>query len=285
MERVIRLKAGIGILGCLSIAIAAIFGIDGEIIPKTMFQCLVPFAWLIIVADETVEKKYPLARGVLGLMAAFLVLYAFPVHGPQTILASLLPAVMLPVLLNDALRHPGIRSFLQRHWPAASSKTKVWRLVAVAYALMLAMLGSQTVSKFREYRSLEPLDLRGASLVRVDHGSAQLLRWVVGELVQCTTFYSLPSLPSLYFWTDQKSPTGMISNNTFGILSYEQQRHAVADLERYNELCILMFPSLLKYFDRGQLSASPPLLQYVEKNFTEVESNGPFHVLHRNRMN
>ena len=151
----------------------------------------------------------------------------------------------------------------------------------MAYALMLAMLASQTVSKLRVYQSMEPLNLPGASLVRADHGSAQLLRWVVGELVKCPAFYSLPSLPSLYFWTNQRAPTGMISNNTLGLLSSEQQRHAISDLERHDELCILTIPALLGYFDRGQLATRPPLLQYVEKNFTEVESNGPFHVLHR----
>ena len=70
-----------------------------------MFQFLVPFAWLLMVTDEELDSPRPLTRGVIGLMAAFLVLYAFPVHGTQTTLASLLPAVMLPVLLNDAMRH------------------------------------------------------------------------------------------------------------------------------------------------------------------------------------
>ena len=76
----------------------------------------------------------------------------------------------------------------------------------------------------------------------------------------------------------------MISNNTFGLLSPEQQRHAVSDLDSYGELCILTFPLLLDVFDRGQLAIGPPLLQYVKKNFTEVKSNGPFHVLNRNRV-
>jgi len=146
------------------------------------------------------------------------------------------------------------------------------------------MLGAQIVSELRRYQSLEPLNLRGASLVRTDHRTAQLLRWVVGELVECPAFYSLPSMPSLYFWIDQRAPTGMISNNALGLLSLEQQRHAVSDLEQHNGLCILTIPALLEYFDRGQLRARSPLLQYVEENFTEVASKGPFHLLHQNRV-
>jgi hypothetical protein len=284
MRRVMRLKAGIGILGCLSIAIAAVFGTPWEDFPRLTFQCLVPFAWLIMITDETVLQPHRLAKGMLGLMAAFLVLYAFPVHGTQTMLASFLPTVMLPVLLNDAVRHPDVQRFLKRHLSATPLKKETWRHVplAMAYALMLVMLGSQTLAKFREYQSLEPLNLRGASLVRTDHESAQLLRWVVGELDKCPAFYSLPSLPSLYFWSGQRAPTGIISNNTFGLLSSEQQRHAIADLDRYSELCVLTIPALLEYFDRGQLRVRPPLLRYVEENFTEVASKGPFHVLHRN---
>ena len=74
----------------------------------------------------------------------------------------------------------------------------------------------------------------------------------------------------------------MISNDPLGLLSSEQQRQTIADLERHAKLCILTSPVLLGYYDRSQLATRPPLLQYVEKNFTEVESNGPFHVLQRN---
>jgi len=248
-----------------------------------MFQLLVPFAWLLMVTDETSKQSRPLARGVLGLMAAFMVLYAFPVAGTQTMLASLLPTFMLPVFLNDAISHHGTQQLLKRYlWIPIRVLRHRGRAAAMAYTLMLAMLASQTVSKLRLYHSMEPLNLPGTSLVRTDHGDAQLLRWVVGELVKCSAFYSLPGVPSLYFWTDQSAPTGMISNNTLGLLSSEQQRDVISDLERHNELCILTIPGLLGWYDRGQLATRPPLLQYVKSNFIEVESNGPFHVLHRN---
>ena len=77
----------------------------------------------------------------------------------------------------------------------------------------------------------------------------------------------------------------MISNNTLGLLSDEQERHAAADLDRrHNELYILTIPARLEYFDRGQLRARPPLLQYINEHFTKVASVGPFHVLRRNRV-
>ena len=49
----------------------------------------------------------------------------------------------------------------------------------MVYILMLAMLGSQTMSQFERYQSLEPLNLPGSSLLRTDLRTAELIggRW------------------------------------------------------------------------------------------------------------
>src|SRR5262245_56788139 len=129
---------------------------------------------------------------------------------------------------------------------------------------MMVMLVSQTVSVLRLYRTLEPLNLAGTSLVRTDHDSAQLLRWVVSKLSKCPAFYTLPNVPSLYFWTDQIPPTGVITTVTLNLISSEQQRNVISDLERHDELCILTIPALLSFYDSGQLATSPPLLEYIK---------------------
>ena len=56
------------------------------------------------------------------------------------------------------------------------------------------------------------------------------------------------------------------------------------DLEQHDELSILTIPTLFKYFDRGQLRTRPPLLQYIEENFTEVASR-PVSCAASNRLN
>ncbi len=282
MQRITRLKAGIGILGFLSVALASFVGLPWEHLPPLMFQFLAPFAWLAMVPDETAEQPFPLARGVLGLMAAFLVLYAFPVAGGQVTLAGLLPAVMLPVLVNDAARAFRLQERF-KDWKTSHGKSLSHRLVLLApFALPLAMMSSQTVWALQYYRSLEPADFRGTSLVRTDKGSSELLHWAVSELSRCPAFFSLPSVSSLYFWADQRPPTGMLSNNTLALLSHEQQRQVISDLERQPELCVLKAPALLKYFDRGQVATKPPLLQYIDENFITVASRGPFQILRRN---
>ena len=277
------LKTGIGCLGCMAIVVAAFFRTPWLFLPPIMFQSVVPFSWLLMVTDQNAAEPRPFARATLGLMAAFLSLYSFPVSGTQTALASLLPTIMLPVLLNDGSRHPDIQRFLKGWLPAAlrNRRWHGWQVSAMAYTLMLAMLGSQTMWELELYRSLEPLDLPGASLLRADHKTAQLYRWAVGELVKCPAFYSLPNLSSLYFWTNQIPPTGTLNNDILSLLSFEEQQQLITDLEPHKELCILMFPKLLDFFDRGQLATKPPLLEYIKENFIEVESNGPFQLLHR----
>jgi len=281
--RVTRLKAGLGLLGALAIGIAAIFDTSWETVPSLMFQFLVPFAWLLTIPHENTEQPHRLTRGIMGLMAACLALYAFPVHGTQTALASLVPTIMLPVLLNDAARDVGMRQLWRGYLPAIL-RTSPWpraRLSLIAYPFMLMMLGSQIVAEYRRYSSLEPINLPGASLIRSDSYTIQLYHWATHEFKKCRAFYMVPSLPSFYFWAGQRTPTPIMSNNTLGLLSFDQQRRAITELEQNSQLCILIIPALLRYFDRGHLVARPPLLQYVEENFVEAGSNGPFRLLRR----
>jgi hypothetical protein len=277
------LKTGIGFSGCMAIVLAAFFRNPWMFLPGIMFQFVVPFSWLLMVTDEPSAEPRPFVRGTLGLMAAYLSLYSFPVSGTQTALASLLPTIMLPVLLNDGVGHPRIRRFLKGLLPQ-ELRHHHWRaeqISAMAYMLTLAMLGSQTVFEFERYQSLEPLNLPGASLLRADHRTADLYRWAAGELNKCAAFYSLPNLSSLYFWTNQMPPTGILNNDTLGLISLELQRRVIADLKSHKELCILTYPRLMQFFDRGQLVTKPPLLGYVNDNFIQIESNGPFQLLRR----
>ena len=104
-------------------------------------------------------------------------------------LAGLLPAVMLPVLLNDAARTFRLQERFQ-DWATGHRKSLSHRLVLVAaFALALAMMASQTVSAVQYYRSLEPINFRGTSLVRTDKDSSALLHWALSELEQVSGLF------------------------------------------------------------------------------------------------
>ena len=147
-----------------------------------IFQGLVPFAWLFIVPVD--EKRQPLVRQMLGLFAAFMVLYAFPVPWAQSVLATLWTVILLPLLFQDfcAFRRSRREArWLQLGYP--STPPSVWRSIVatgVVGCLLAIILVVQTAANFAHRRDLDPLGLPGSSLLRADPLKASDYRWEVG---------------------------------------------------------------------------------------------------------
>jgi hypothetical protein len=275
-------KIVIGFLGVSLIFFKLFIGDEGSLVIGSIFQGLVPFSWLFIVPVG--EKRQQLARQMLGLFAAFMILYAFPVPWGQSVLAAVWAIILLPLLFQDfcALQRPRREvRWLNLGYP--SIPPWAWRRIVtgVVGGSLAAILVVQTASNFTVRRDLEPLGLPGSSLLRTDPLQASDYRWAVGKLAKCQAFYMFPGLSSFYFWTNQNAPTGLNTNNPLGLLSEAQQAMVVSDLDKYKELCVLYIPALLLAFDRGQIANNPPLLHYIKENFVEVESQGIFHLLHR----
>lgn len=279
---VVWLKAVIVIVWVSVIVIAALFGVPWKSLPTLMFEGLLPFAWLLAVPPVDGERHHPLTRGLLAMFAAYLGLYAFPIAGAQLMFGPLLIAIMLPIFARDIVID--LRAMLGEQVPALnialgpSSKTLG---ATIGYVLIAAMLISQTARSVIHYRSLVPLALPGATLVRAKAEVVEDFHWAVDRLSRCKASYSVPGQLSLYFWTNQRAPTGLNNNNMLALLNDAKQRQVVSDLEEQRDLCILTFPKLQEFFDRGQMAARPPIVRYIDENFIETESNGTFHVLRR----
>ena len=217
---------------------------------------------------------------MMGLFAAFMVLYAFPVPWGQSVLGTLWTVILLPLLFQDFCAFQRSRR-LQSSFLSISPSA--WRRIATGFVggSLAAILAIQTVANFAHRRELEPLGLPGSSLIRADPEQASDYRWAVGKLAECQAFYTFPGLLSFYFWTNQKAPTGLNINISLGLLSEAQQATVVSDLEKYNDLCILYDPELLLAIDRGQIVNNPPLLRYIRENFIEVEVHGTLRLLRR----
>ena len=271
-------KIIIGVLSVLLILFKLFTGSAHIFISGLMFPGLVPFAWLFIVPVD--GKRLPLARQMLGLFAAFMVLYAFPVPWGQSVLGTLWTVILLPLLFQDFCAFQRSRR-LQSSFLSISPSA--WRRIATGFVggSLAAILAIQTVANFAHRRELEPLGLPGSSLIRADPEQASDYRWAVGKLAECQAFYTFPGLLSFYFWTNQKAPTGLNINISLGLLSEAQQATVVSDLEKYNDLCILYDPELLLAIDRGQIVNNPPLLRYIRENFIEVEVHGTLRLLRR----
>lgn len=243
------------------------------------FQWLVPFAWLFLVPVG--EKPVPLPRQLMSLFAAFMVLYAFPVPWSQSVSATLWSMLCLPYLFIDYVKFKQLQNDLPRSGVSHNdARKRLWFKLAISL-IMIGLLIVQTSRSIKRRGMLVPLSLPGSAHLRVHEYTATHYRWAVSKLSECDTFYTVPGMPSFYFWTGQKSPTGLINNNSLALLSEGQQLQAISDLESYKDLCILYIDGLVKRFDRGQILNPPPLLRYVQENFSQVDASGPFSLMKR----
>lgn len=263
---VLILKSGFVVLGALTLGV-----------PSRMFRLLVPFCWLVMARPAMAHGGTPppssLGRRAVGMVAALMSLYPFPVAGQQISIGTLLPVLMLPVLARDvllALRDRGAFRRIPGHAAAA-----------LAGLALLAGGGAATVGRARAYWQDVPLGLPGTSLIRVDPDQAGDLQWIMGQLQACTSSYSMPGMFSLALWTGHALPTPLNINDTLAFILPAQQQDIIRALAGRPDLCVVYNPDHLKLFDRGQIRQDPPLLHYLLADFAPVAQRHGFIILRR----
>jgi hypothetical protein len=273
---VLWLKLSVGLAGIAVVIYFALYRVPW-LAREFLFKVLMPFCWLLIVPPVMGRTGVPVVRGGIGLLAALMVLYPFPVSGTQLSCAVLLPAVMLPVLVHDAVTGLNVLSASRR------SVMPGWGLGAALLAGLAlgAMLFRPTRDAVNEYASATPLGLPGASLIHVSADTADTYHWVTQELSRCGSFYTMPGQLSFYFWTRQPTPTGLNTNDSLGLLTRSQQERVVADLAARPDLCVLRASRLEQFYDRGQIARHPSLLVYIDEMFAPFAERGPYKLLKR----
>ncbi len=267
-------KLALSGLGMLYVAYVALRRTPWAAEPHMLFQVLMPFCWLFIVQPRSRPGENALTRGAVGLICAFFVLYPFPVNGSQTAIAVALPTLMLPLLLRDALLDLGagrIVALIPR-WLSAGLGP------ALAGLAFVGLLGAQTLGSFRTYASEVSLDLPGSRLLHVEPNDRANLHWVVDHIAGCENLFTMPGQFSLYFWSGKRTLSAINNNNLLGFLTPAQQQALVDRLKKAPDLCVVVNPSLLAFFDRGQIARKPILLEYLRENFTTVAANGGYEI-------
>lgn len=263
------LKLAVGGSGVLIVIYVSQRGLPWRDLPKDLLNILMPFCWLLVVPPRG-TPQVAVTRGAFGLIAAFFILYAFPIGGSQSTSAILLAVVLLPVILHDSVIDLSQRLSLNKNKRSLAGRSADFMAVAV----FLALLFSQTRSVAKSYSNGVPLDLPGARLIHVSQASKDNLHWLARELTSCPSFYTMTGYFSLYFWTEQKAPTAFNNPDPFGLFSNDQQQRIISDLEKQPHLCIVKLPHLIEFFDRGQVAKNPPLLRYIQDHFKIYAERG-----------
>ncbi|GAC1340674.1 MAG: hypothetical protein NVSMB18_11200 [Acetobacteraceae bacterium] len=266
------LKLTVGLGGMVAILLMAT-----RVLPWSkadLFQLLAPFAFLVAMPGR---RQVGFGRTSYALLSAMLVLYPFPVAGPQNNIAAALIIGALPVFLLE-----GVASLADLHASVRRAPRWSLRLAKVVTLLVcVSSLALQSRQAWWTWAGRPNSDLRGSTLIHVTPEEWAETHWILQQIQGCSSVYTLPGFMSLYFWTERPSPTALNNNDSLGLLSEQQQDAIVHDLASRPGLCVVENVHMLKVFDRGQLEARPPLLRYVQDTFEVAQSRGDFRILKR----
>ncbi len=236
-----------------------------------------PLAWVIIDprrrtqrASDVRADRCDLGRLALCAVAVLQPLGAFPTPGTQMAVGSLPLLLVCLVALHD-LACATVSEATQQ----ASGK----RLPhALTIALLLAVgvtLAWRDVWLYRYRDSLTPLELRGASRLRVPAEIAAEQQWLVAHLRDnASTFvFGEHARNSVYFWAELEPPTALNATVWPYLLRPEQQRRIVSALRAHSRICLVR-----ETYAASPPSGEQPLAAYLTKDFQFQDDFGRFQV-------
>ena len=86
---------------------------------------------------------------------------------------------------------------------------------------------------------------------------------------------------SFSFWTGHVPPTALNINHPLAFFTDAQQHRVIDDLRRVNDLCVVIYPELLAFLDRGQIDTNPPLLRHIRDDYTQVAERDGYIIMRR----
>jgi hypothetical protein len=230
----------------------------------------VPAAALLLIPPR--DGGFPGAefgRRFLAHLAVTTSLWAYPVAGSQRAFASLFAALALVVIAVDAVHDLAVARSPRAETPVRVVTGLAWTGVLLA---LLFIYMSEAYLARKMYSQRTPLDLPGARAIRIDPATVARYQRVVEALrAQPGTFFTMPGMFSLHFFTGREPPTTRNLTNWMYIFDDETQRLIVQELEARPELCVVVNRGNLHYWMRGRPLPAAPLVEYIETNFVTVK--------------
>jgi hypothetical protein len=239
-----------------------------------------PFVWLCAARSQIGAASDDAAperaiRILLAAIAALQTLHAFPSAGSQQAWSSLLLLPAAVLCLVDAADVARDAWRLRERGRALATAVRV-----AAVSAILAPLTWHCWSQIRlmraQYELAQPLALRGTGAIRIDERDVATYQWLVHNLAPFETFYSLPGLNSLYFWTGKRSPTRFNLSGFWFLLTQAQQETVIAALDRQSSLAVVHV-ARDDYFPALQTDGTPwPLLEHIRQRYETAARVGMY---------
>jgi hypothetical protein len=230
------------------------------------------FAWLAAVPEAN-RPAEQIARIGLVAVAVMQPLIAFPAGGSQCASGGVLIFVVAALCLSDAIQT--FKSLLPDSIRVSWLRSAIG--VAVAFAILFPFY-KQASGMYKHYSSLTPLELPGASRIRLNaedvHLYRNLVRWVARPEVE--TFLTLPGVNSLYLWAQKDPPTGFNITFVMGLLDDRRQEQIWESFNKRSGVVVIK--------DEKWPPArwgNVPLAKHVKENFKTITTIGHYEVMVR----
>ena len=281
-------------LGSLSLRIAVwkgLYGLLGGLFfamaPQMKLGYLMPWSWLVLVGvprDEHSVRAGAFARVFLCFTVCWQALQTYPLAGDEHAGVATIPAIMIFTLcLHDALRVFAAETRAGRRLSSLPHRTGVLlnALVLVGSLCVFADAWCPPGRCWRWFSSGTALDLPGAHRLRLPRERAEAYRAMTHYLErECDTFFTVPGLTSLYFWTGKPLPE-YCRVPGFGFLDDDRQQAAVltALKQARRPLIVINEESLASVAGKGVIKKRPlssvikdgPLRRYIAEEFQEAK--------------
>jgi hypothetical protein len=249
--------------------------------PSALLMLALPLVWVAALAprDDFDSPTDRYARLLLPALAVMESLQAYPVAGTQLSIASLALVPVGAITLNDGVRQ-------LRAWAAGRGRPRSIRTANfVAPAALIVNLAAFTLWAFpaaANYEAGRLLALPGAEWLRLPPKQQVALRSLSASIGQdCTSFITMPGMPSLYIWTDQEAPARLYDSEWIYFLDAAQQQSIVDEIRSRPGMCVVRNQAVVEFWAEGRPVPSRPLVSFIDTNFVDRGSYGDYELLVR----
>lgn len=265
---------GVGITMALSVS-GPLLPFDANALSGFPLSMLA-FAWVGLIAFPGDDRGSSFARLLLPLLAVLQALHGYPVAGSQIALSALLLVPVGALCIGN-----GVRGLFELT-PAGSERTALAGLAAVlvvvlGWFVVNVHLREQLRTARANYNGSVPLDLPGASHVRLSEEEVATYRAVAGAIREdCPATLMEPGMDSFYLWSGQEPPS-YTATGWETLFDEAHQRKVIDDTASIAQLCLLKNPAI----QAGWGEREGPLTRYLERGFTPIGKWGEYELLRR----